>query len=341
MAFDVSSVARLFPLTTLLVLASCSGPTAQTFHHEFAATATPWTHDRFDDQEGKFTFAIISDLQSGDREGVFEVAVAQLSLLRPELILSVGDLIEGGSEDRAKLAREWDDFDARASQATAPVLHVGGNHDLTNQTMRDVWIERYGARYYHFVYKDVLFLVLDTEDYTDERMQEIYLARAAALKIEDPEEYEQTEYNRMPETVTGEIGSSQSEYFREIIADNPHVRWTMLFMHKPVWQREDEQDFAAIESALSGRPYTVFNGHFHTYSHTLKSGQDYIMLGTTGGEQTPDSDMSFDHVTLVTMNGDGPSIAHLRLDGVLDKTGHVPAGGDGLCFQASECQSGS
>jgi hypothetical protein len=64
------------------------------------------------------------------------------------------------------------------------------------------------------------------------------------------------------------------------------------------------------------------------------------MLGTTGGEQTPDSDMSFDHVTLVTMSGDGPSIAHLRLDGVLDKAGHVPAGGDSLCFQASKCGSG-
>jgi hypothetical protein len=340
MTIDVSFFVRLFPLPTLLVLACCSGPAPQTFLHEFATTATPWTHDRFDDQEGKFTFAIISDLQSGDREGVFKVAVAQLSLLRPELILSVGDLIEGGSEDRATLAREWDDFDARASQARAPVFYVGGNHDLTNQTMRDVWIERYGARYYHFVYKDVLFLVLDTEDYTDERMQEIYLARAAALEVEDPEEYEQMEYYWMPETETGEIGRNQSEYFRKIIADNPHVRWTMLFMHKPVWQREDEPDFAAIESALSDRPYTVFNGHFHIYSHTLKNGRDYIMLGTTGGEQTPDSDMSFDHVTLVTMSGDGPSIAHLRLDGVLDKTGHVPAGGDSLCFQASKCGSG-
>lgn len=341
MTFDGSSLARLLPLPTLLLLTSCSGPPPQIFRHDIATTAKPWSHDRFDDQEGKFTFAIISDLNGGERERVFEVAIAQLSLLRPDLILSVGDLIDGGSEDRAKLTREWDDFDARASQATAPVFHVGGNHDLTNQTMRDVWVERYGARYYHFVYRAVLFLVLDTEDYTDERMQEIYLARAAALEVEDPEKYEQTEYYRMPERVTGEIGSSQSEYFQEVIANNPDVRWTMLFMHKPVWQREDEPDFAAIESALSGRPYTVFNGHFHTYSHSLKNGRDHIMLGTTGGGQSADSDMSFDHVTLVTMSGDEPSIAHVRLDGVLDRTGHIPAGGDNLCFQASKCGSGS
>ena len=43
----------------------------------------------------------------------------------------------------------------------------------------------------------------------------------------------------------------------------------------------------------------------------------------------------------VTMTGDGPSVAHLRLDGILDKTGQVPVGGDSLCFQASECGSGT
>lgn len=34
----------------------------------------------------------------------------------------------------------------------------------------------------------------------------------------------------------------------------------------------------------------------------------------------------------VTVTADGPSIANLRLDGVLDKTGKIPAGGDSLCL---------
>lgn len=69
----------------------------------------PWTHDNFDADDGKkFTFAVVSDLTGGERDGVFEVAIQQLSLLRPELILSVGDLIEGESEDHALLSQEWD-----------------------------------------------------------------------------------------------------------------------------------------------------------------------------------------------------------------------------------------
>ena len=62
------------------------------------------------------------------------------------------------------------------------------------------------------------------------------------------------------------------------------------------------------------------------------------MLGTTGGSQTAGNEMSFDHVTMVTMTKDGPNIGNLRLDGILDKMGHIPANGDSLCFQASKCK---
>jgi hypothetical protein len=148
------------------------------------------------------------------------------------------------------------------------------------------------------------------------------------------------EYYRMPERVTGEIGPEQSAYFQEVIARLPHVRWTMLFLHKPVWQRKDEPDYAAIEAALGERPYTVFNGHLHSFAHEVRNGRDHIMLGTTGGSQNARDEMAFDHVTLVTMGETGPSIAHLRMDGILDKTGRLPLGGDTLCFQASRCGGG-
>ena len=322
----------LFVLLTCFL--GCSEPNANTFRHDSSTYATPWSHDSFDDAEDKFTFAIFSDLNGGERQRVFEVAMEQLSLLRPELILSVGDLIEGGTEDETQLVKEWDSFDERAARVAAPVFRVGGNHDLTNQVMREMWETRYGTRYYHFIYKDVLFLALDSEDYTAERMREIYQARAAALSVgaEDPEGAQEMEYYQMPERMTGEIGPELRDY--------PDVRWTLLFMHKPVWQNEDEPDFAAIEAALLNRPYTLFNGHFHTYSHTVRNSRDYIMLGTTGGSQSS-SQMSFDHVTLVTMGANGPSIANVRLDGILDRTGHIPAGGDTLCFQASECGPGT
>lgn len=328
----------------LLAAGGCAGHASQSFHHDVGTGATPWTDRPVDDGPGAFTFAVFSDLNGGEREGVFRVAVEQLSLLRPALIMSVGDLIDGGTEDRARLAREWDSFDARATGASAPIFRVGGNHDLTNRTMRDVWTERYGARYYHFVYRDVLFLVLDSEDFAPERMREIYEARAAYIEARDAgdDDVDEMAYVRMPERVTGQIRAEQSRYFVDVLAEHDDVRWTMVFMHKPVWMREEpDPDFAAIEAALSNRPYTVFNGHLHDFSHTTREGRDYITLGTTGGAQDPASESSFDHVTLVTVARGEPSLAHLRMDGILDREGRVPAGGDTLCFQASRCAGGS
>ncbi len=332
-------------ILAIAFLAHCSEAeqdrAAPSFQHSIASGGKPWSHEHFDDAQGKFTFAIFSDLNGGERRGVFEIAMAQLSLLHPEFILSVGDLIDGANLDPSALKKEWDDFDFRVSQTTAPVFYVGGNHNLTGQALREVWAERYGPLYYHFVYKNSLFLVLDTEDHAKERMEEIYQARAAAIAVLDgdhPEKAQEMEYYRMPERVTGAIGPEQSSYFQQVIVDHPDVQWILLFMHKPVWQSEDEPDFAKIESALADRPYTLFNGHFHAYSHTVRKGRDYFMLGTTGGGQSPDQEMAFDHVTLVTMTPDGPSIAHLKLEGILDKTGHIPLRGDTLCFQASRCE---
>jgi hypothetical protein len=345
------------PLRPLIVGAilsmACANPPPQAgdpgtgaesdFRHTLTTGALPWSHERFDAPGNGFTFAIFSDLNGGERERIFEVAVAQLNLLQPELIMSVGDLIDGGTEDVAQLAREWESFDARADRTEAPIFYVGGNHDLTNLVMRDVWEERYGARYYHFVYKDVLFLVLDTEDNSPERMREIYEARADYIRAMDeegagPEELRQMTYFNMPERSTGGVGPEQSEYILQAIAQNPGVRWTFVFLHKPIWQADPaDPEFLAIEAALEDRPYTLFNGHFHSYDRVERNGREYITLGTTGGSQSASDPMAFDHLTLVSMTPEGPVIANLRMDGILDADGRVPLGGDTLCYQASRC----
>ena len=328
----------------LFAVLGCTGsaipPGESVFQHDVTGEALPWTDENFDAADDKFTFAVFSDLTGGERERVFEIAVAQLSLLRPELIINVGDLIEGGSPDVGELAKQWDSFDKRANRATAPVFYVGGNHDLTGEVLQGVWDARYGRRYYHFVYRNVLFLVLDTEDNTPERAQEIHEAREEAiaiLKSEGWDAFNQTRYVSMPEQKAGNILAGQSAYFQQVVVDNPGVRWTFLFMHKPAWERDGEEYFAAVEKALVDRPYTVFHGHVQAYGYLERFGRDYIRLATTGGSQITDGDRSMDHVTLVTVDENGVDIANLLLSGILDKTGHVPLDGDDVCFELAAC----
>ena len=133
----LSQFRQLFILPALLIfISACAGkplvePEKPVFQHDFTGAKVPWTNKQFDNEAGKFTFAIFSDLTGGERDGVFEVAVDQLRLLRPELIISVGDLIDGKSEDHELLTGEWESFDGRASRAHAPIFRVGGNHDLS------------------------------------------------------------------------------------------------------------------------------------------------------------------------------------------------------------------
>jgi len=302
----------------------------------------PWSGEHFDDSGNKFTFAIHSDLTGGEREDIYEVAVAQLSLLRPEFIINVGDLIEGGTEDVANINAQWESFDERARRAKAPLFYVGGNHDRTGQVMQDVWQDRLGPGYYHFRYKDTLFLVLDTEDNTAARMKEINDMRNYALPFAEAGEWEKfraTPYATMPENRGGNITDAQSQYMIDAIDSNDDVRHTFLFMHKAPWLREDLSTFTAIEDALSDRPYTVFHGHVHAYQHQERRGRDYIRLATTGGVQLPENGRSMDHVTLVTVDDEGVDIANLLMNGILDKTGKIPLNGEELCFELETCSS--
>ena len=314
----------------------------------------PYTHADYDDRDEDFSFAIISDLTGSERAGIFQVAVADLNLLRPAFVMSVGDLIQGYTEDEVEIFRQWDAFDAKVAPLVPPFFYVPGNHDISNPTMRAAWEQRLGPRYYHFVYKDVLFIALDSEDYdpalgeaafenpvlvpADKKVEQ---AEVTARRGEDPAVYRDWVASLAWDgTMDGDLSDAQVAYVEDVLAANPDVRWTFLFLHKPLWQGEGSTAFGRIEAALGDRPYAVFAGHTHNYEHFESGRQIYIRLGTTGGGWVHEDEQdNFDHVVMVSMTADGPSIANLRLDGVLDETGKIPAGGEDLCFAEETCRA--
>jgi len=264
------------------------------------AAANPWTHlDLLDDPED-FQFLLVADRTGGARPGVFLDGLRKAALLRPEFIMSVGDLIEGYTEDETELARQWDEFQGFFDNYELPFFYVPGNHDYTNPVMADIWRQRFGRSYYHFVYKDVLFLCLNSED---------------AL-IEPRSDTNENESRR-------HIGETQLEYFRAVLAENSDARWTLVFLHKPLWvyDETDTPGWRAFEDLLTGRDYTVFAGHFHTYTKHVRRDRRYIVLATTGGGSDLDGPDRghFDHVTWVTMTDAGPVLANLMLEGIWDE----------------------
>lgn len=276
----------------------------------FPGAGRPWTHTRFPQPEEEFHFAIVADRTGGARPGVFESAIERLNLLRPELVLSIGDLIQGYSEDPAAIDAEWNAFRALVQRLHAPFFHVPGNHDYTNAAEARAWEERLGAPYYRFVYRGVLFLCLNT--------------------------YEEFQH-RLP---AKQVDWALAELERE-----PSVRWTLVFLHTPLWVGEPgkrDPGWERLEQALLARPSTTFAGHTHTYLQTVRGTRRFINLATTGGGSALRGIEAgeFDHITWVTMTREGPVVANLLLSGILPEnvrtapdpspeaaTEAVPAGG--------------
>lgn len=308
---------------------------------EFAG-AVPWLHlDRLPARQEEFAFGLLSDRTGLARPGVFERAIEVTNLVHPDFAIQVGDAIEGHTTDSDELARQWAEFDAITSDLEVPLFRVPGNHDVSNELMRGEWLRRHGALHYHFVYSDVLFLVLDTQDPPEIMVERIHQVMRPApeamhellddlksLKATDPVAYGAKLQPMLESMLDWEgtqpaaLSDEQVEWAEQIITENADVRWTVLCMHMPAWQGDGHRGLDRIRRALGDRPYTAFAGHVHNYRHTRIDGRDHIRLGPTGGGWVISGEEgNFDHITLVTMTSAGPRIANLALDGILGPEG--------------------
>lgn len=280
--------ASALALALALFGAGCSHPKPAAAHAQVQVDSAlkPWTNLKFNNAPNNFQFAVVADRTGGARPGVFEDSVRKLNLLHPEFVMSVGDLIQGGTRDRLVIDAQWLQFRSFVDQLEMPFFFVPGNHDLSNEVMADEWLKRFGKSYYHFVYRDVLFLCLNTED-----------------------------------PPPSHISAAQRDYVARALAENPRVRWTLVFLHQPLWDYEDETGWRKIEALLKDRQHTVIAGHRHEYTKFERNGRSYMVLATTGASSKLRGRAfgEFDQVGWITMTDRGPILANLYLDGIWDE----------------------
>lgn len=276
-AADAPAAAHEFPRA--LLLPQIEGP-------------KPWTDKPVFNDPNRFQIAVMTDNTGGHRPGIWMKAIEKINLMRPEFVMSVGDLIEGYSENRRELRAQWREFLGFMDRMQMKFFFVAGNHDLSNPVMHQMWRERFGPKWYSFDYKGVHFVCLSSEE---------------------------------PATALGE---EQLAWVTKDLAEHADARWTLVFMHKPLWfeseraraaGNRDGTGWQQLEAQLGSRPHTVFAGHVHHYCQFDRNGMQYYQLATTGGASplrgVPYGE--FDHIVWLTMESDGPHVANLLLDGVL------------------------
>ena len=156
---------------------------------------------------------------------------------------------------------------------------------MNSAVMARTWQDRFGPSFYHFLYKDALFLVLNSE----------LFGMVGREDTPVPGPWTQAE---------------QMAFVDRALEQNRDVRWTIVLVHQPLWDlRTIDEDWLRVEELLGSRDYTVFAGHFHRYTRHIRRDRRYITLATAGGgsQLRGPAFGEFNHVVWVSMTDKGPA----------------------------------
>lgn len=234
----------------------------------------------------EFHFVVLGDAQF-DNPATFNRVIDQVRRLRPALVLQVGDLIEGYNSDLQVIRGEWQRFKRQiAPLAPIPFYGVPGNHDVygsdkePDAALEAAFEEEMGPLFYHFQYKNTLFVVLNSD--TREAM--------------------------------GSINETQMNWLRRVLAASS-ADHKFAFMHRPPFLMDNAETLHNLFKAFGVGQ--VFYGHHHHYHHHQRDGVSYTMTNAGGlmGQAEPLVG-GYHHLLQVSVRSDSVDVAVIAADSI-------------------------